>query len=106
MNIGEIVEPGDAGQPTGPMQSGQSFWKDQTAEQLREILDRGLAAGDAFIAAAAEIERRASETARRARQAPVEQDEARQRRLLLVKLAVLLAAVAIGAATALYQFFS
>jgi hypothetical protein len=105
MNSGDIVEPGFDGQPV-PAQPGKSFWKDQTAEQLREILDRGLAAGDAFVAASAEIERRASETARRARQASGEQDGGRQRRVLLVKLAALLAAVAIGAATALYQFFS
>jgi uncharacterized protein YoaH (UPF0181 family) len=105
MNIGDIVERGEVGQATGPAESGQNFWETQTAEQLREILDRGLAAGDAFVAAAAEIERRAGETARRARQAPEDKDEVGRRRLLLAKLGTLLAAVVIGAAIALYELF-
>lgn len=105
MNIGDTVESGGPDQTAGPVQSDQSFWEGRTTEQLREMLDRGLAAGDAFVAAAAEIERRASETARRARQSPIDTHGGRQRRLPLVKLGALLAAVVIGAAVALYELF-
>jgi hypothetical protein len=85
------VEPGD-----------RSAWESYSAEQLREILDRGLAAGDAFTFAAAEIERRAGEVARRAREFSSGVYETRHRRARLAKLAALAIFVASAAAFAIY----
>jgi hypothetical protein len=106
MNIGDMVEPGEHGHPVDSLQADLPWWESRTAEQLREILNRGLAAGDAFTGAAAEIERRASDTARRARQLPSEFDENRRRHLLLVKLCAVAVAAVIGAAVAFYRLLA
>ena len=103
MTMDERVKAGGDGdadlsaQPPAP-----SVWENCSAEQLREILGRGLAAGDAFTGAAAEIERRASEIARRARDTPPSRNERHARALRLARLGVLAAAAVIGAALALY----
>jgi hypothetical protein len=103
MTMDETVKAGeDLDADLSAQTRAPSFWESCTADQLREILGRGLAAGDAFAAAAAEIERRASETARRAREVPTE-NERHVRMLRLARLGVL-AAAAIGAALALYRF--
>jgi hypothetical protein len=106
MNIGDMVKPGEQGEPVDSLQADVPSWESRTAEQLREILNRGLAAGDAFTGAAAEIERRASDTARRARQLPSEIDDSRRRHLLIAKLCAVAVAAAIGAAVALYRLLS
>jgi hypothetical protein len=107
MNIGNIAGSGEHGEPAVPadaVEAGLPYGDGCSAEQLREILDRGLAAGDAFVGAAAEIERRASETARRARGSLPDRIEDRRRGLML--LGAVLVAAAIGAAAAFYQLFS
>lgn len=80
----------------------RAFWESRSAEQLREILDRGLAAGDAFTGASAEIERRARETARRARESSTILDGSRVRRVRAGKVLVLASAAVGAAATAIY----
>jgi hypothetical protein len=44
-----------------------AWWESRTAEELRDIINRGFAGGQVFKAANAEIERRAREETRRLR---------------------------------------
>lgn len=103
MHISDTAEPVDLSEADYAVKaSDQSFWESRTADQLREMLDRGLAGGDAFSGAAIEIERRAGETARRAREFSSGDYGRRDRRLQLAKLATLAVAAAITGALALY----
>jgi hypothetical protein len=102
MNLPEMLGEGMQRETDAAVEANNSsYWGSFTAEQLREILDRGLAAGDAFTGAAAEIERRAGDTARRAR-ILVSQTRGGNRRLRIAKLVVLAAIAAVAAGCAAY----
>ena len=57
-----------------------AWWEGRTAEELRDIIKRGFAGGQAFKAANAEIERRAREETRRLRDLAAAEALQRRRR--------------------------
>ena len=57
-----------------------AWWQSRTAEQLRDIINRGFAGGQEFPAAVAEIERRAREETRRLREQNAAEALRRRRR--------------------------
>lgn len=60
------------------------WWQQRTAEELRDIIKRGFAGGEAFQGAVSETERRAREETRRLRDlAAVAADRARTRKRLV-----------------------
>ena len=61
----ELVPAPDAGESRE--QYSAAWWQRQSAEQLRDIINRGFAGGSVFRDAVAEAERRASEETRRLR---------------------------------------
>jgi hypothetical protein len=58
-----------------------AWWESRTAEELRDIINRGFAGGQVFKAANAEIERRAREETRRLRDLAAA-EAVRRRRLI------------------------
>ena len=75
-----------------------AWWEARTAEELRDIINRGFAGGGTFHGAVAETERRAREATRRLRDAAVASASRRKR----MKVAAIgaLASVAVIAASA------
>ena len=62
-----------------------AWWQGRTAEELRDIIKRGFAGGEAFHAAVSETERRAREETRRLRDlAALAAERNRKRKRLLV----------------------
>jgi hypothetical protein len=57
-----------------------AWWESRTAEELRDIINRGFAGGQVFKAANAEIERRAREETRRLRDQATAEALARRKR--------------------------
>lgn len=57
-----------------------AWWESRTAEDLRDIINRGFAGGQVFKAANAEIERRAREETRRLREQATAAAVARRKR--------------------------
>ena len=57
-----------------------AWWESRTAEDLRDIINRGFAGGQVFKAAYAEIERRAREETRRLREQATAAALARRKR--------------------------
>ena len=57
-----------------------AWWESRTAEDLRDIINRGFAGGQVFKAANAEIERRAGEETRRLREQATAAALARRKR--------------------------
>jgi hypothetical protein len=57
-----------------------AWWESRTAEDLRDIINRGFAGGQVFKAANAEIERRAREETRRLREQATAAALARRKR--------------------------
>ena len=57
-----------------------AWWESRTAEDLRDIINRGFAGGQVFKAANAEIERRAREETRRLREQATASALARRKR--------------------------
>ena len=77
-------------------QFSAAWWERRTAEELRDIIKRGFAGGDAFQGAVSETERRAREETRRLREiAAVEAEQWRKRKR------VIFASIAIAAILAL-----
>lgn len=61
-----------------------AWWQKRTAEELRDIIKRGFAGGQAFQTAVAEAERRAREETRRLREIAAVEAARRSRRNRLV----------------------
>jgi hypothetical protein len=61
-----------------------AWWESRTAEELRDIINRGFAGGQIFKAANAEIERRAREETRRLRDLAAAEAVARRKRKELI----------------------
>lgn len=59
-----------------------AWWQLRTAEELRDIINRGFSGGGAFQAAVAETERRAREATKRLRESAVRDDKLRRRRIM------------------------
>lgn len=57
-----------------------AWWESRTAEELRDIINRGFAGGQAFQAAVAEAERRSREETKRLRALAALQAERRNKR--------------------------
>ena len=60
---GLVVEP-TFGAPTAEMLNSPAWWQARSSDELQAIVHRGIQAGDAFVAAAKEMERRAAEQRR------------------------------------------
>ena len=73
-----------------------AWWEGRTAEELRDIIKRGFAGGEAFQGAVDETERRAREETRRLREAAAIEAESRRKR----KKVIVMASVATIAASA------
>lgn len=73
-----------------------AWWELRSAEELRDIIKRGFAGGEAFQGAVSETERRARDETRRLRDAAALEAE-RRRKLKRVALGTIAAAVAIAA---------
>lgn len=56
----ELARSGDA--PTIDSPGSPEWWHSRSGDELQAIVQRGIQAGDLFIAAASEMERRAKET--------------------------------------------
>jgi len=80
-------------------QFSAAWWEMRTAEELRDIIKRGFAGGDAFQGAVAEAERRAREATTRLRQEAAIAAAARKRRWKLIAIGALasLAVIALAA---------
>ena len=76
-----------------------AWWERRSAEELRDIIKRGFAGGDAFQGAVAEAERRARDATRRLREEAGAAALIRNKRLKLIAIGAL-AAVAVSAASA------
>ena len=75
-----------------------AWWECRTAEELRDIIKRGFAGGQAFEDAVAEAERRARVETRRLREAAAQEAASRHRRnLLILGAAGIASAIAIAA---------
>ena len=75
-----------------------AWWESRTGEELRDIINRGFAGGQAFQSAVAEVERRAREETSRLRAAAALEAERRNKRnRLLIRAAGALAAMTIVA---------
>ena len=61
---GLVVEPTFSA-PTAEMLNSPAWWQARSSDELQAIVHRGIQAGDAFVAAAKEMERRAAEQRRR-----------------------------------------
>ena len=61
-----------------------TWWESRTAEDLRDIINRGFAGGQLFHAANAEIERRAREETRRLRDLAAAQAVSRRKRMEII----------------------
>ena len=61
-----------------------AWWESRTAEQLRDIINRGFAGGPEFPGAVAEIERRAREETRRLRELAATEALRRKKRKLII----------------------
>jgi len=60
MSTGEIVAPPVCGHESfAPEPYSDAWWQERSAEELREIMDKGYRLGPAFAGATAEVERRA-----------------------------------------------
>jgi hypothetical protein len=75
-----------------------AWWEARTAEELRDIINRGFAGGGTFHGAVAETERRARDATRRLREAAVAA-ASRRKRMKVVAIGAL-ASVAVIAAYA------
>jgi hypothetical protein len=76
-----------------------AWWQNRSAEELKDIIKRGFAGGDAFKGAVAEAERRGREATQRLRQAAAVEAERRQKRMRvigLVAFAALLVLISAG----------
>jgi hypothetical protein len=65
-------------------QFSAAWWQRRSAEELRDIIKRGFAGGEAFQGAVAEAERRARDVTQRLRESAAAQAEARRKRRLVV----------------------
>ena len=76
-----------------------AWWQNRTAEELRDIIKRGFAGGEAFKGAVAEAERRGREATKRLREAAAIEAVRHKQRMRLVgfgALAVLVLLVSVG----------
>ncbi len=79
-------------------QFSAEWWQRRTAEELRDIINRGFAGGQTFRAAVDEVERRSREETRRLRDVAARQAEAqRKRNRFILAVGGALAALAIMA---------
>ena len=76
-----------------------AWWERRTAEELRDIINRGFCGGDVFSSAVAETERRARDATKRLREAAARDARYRKRRLMLATAATtaVIAASFVGA---------
>ena len=80
-------------------QFSAAWWEHRTAEELRDIIKRGFAGGEAFQGAVSETERRARDETRRLREiAAVEAEQRRKRK----RVAILASIAAVTVASAAY----
>ena len=70
-----------------------AWWQNRTAEELRDIINRGFAGGEAFQGAVAEAERRGREATKRLREAAVIEAARRKKHMRLIGLGALAALV-------------
>lgn len=83
----------DANQP-----HSAAWWEQRTAEELRDIIKRGFAGGQAFRSAVAEAERRARIETKRLRELAAQESERRNRRnRIILGIAGGAAAIAVAA---------
>jgi hypothetical protein len=74
-----------------------AWWEARTAEELRDIINRGFAGGETFQGAVSEIERRARETTRRLREAAAEAKSRRKRlKIMIIGAVVSIATIALS----------
>ncbi len=78
-----------------------TWWEGRTAEELRDIINRGFSGGQAFQGAVSETERRAREETRRLRTVAAFEAERRRKRNRIIVLGTV-AAVAISASAGLW----
>jgi hypothetical protein len=76
-----------------------AWWEARSAEELRDIIKRGFAGGEAFQGAVAEAERRAREATRRLREEAAAAAIIRRKRLKMIAIGAL-GAVAVSGASA------
>lgn len=79
-----------------------AWWDKRSAEELRDIIKRGFAGGQAFQGAVSETERRAREETRRLRDLAVVEAEHRRKRKKAMVLVTITAAVTIAACAGLW----
>ena len=84
----------------GPRETfSAEWWQNRTGEELRDIIKRGFAGGEAFQGAVAEAERRGREVTQRLRAEAAIEAERRKKRLRIIAggaIAVLLLLFVIG----------
>ena len=76
-----------------------AWWQNRSAEELRDIIKRGFAGGEAFKGAVAEAERRGREATKRLRAEAAIEAEQRKKRMRIIAaaaVAALLVLIAIG----------
>jgi hypothetical protein len=80
-------------------QFSAAWWQRRSAEELRDIIKRGFAGGDAFQGAVAETERRARDVTQRLRESAAVEAEARRKRRLAIlgSAAAISVTIAVGA---------
>jgi hypothetical protein len=79
------------------------WWQNRTAEELRDIIKRGFAGGEAFQGAVAEAERRGREATQRLREAAAIDAERRKKRVRMIAGAVVAALLLLFAIGWLYR---
>jgi ribosomal protein S19E (S16A) len=80
-------------------QFSADWWQRRTAEELRDIIKRGFAGGEAFQGAVAEAERRARDVTRKLREKAAIESEARRKRRLVLLGSLAAVSVTIAAGT-------
>ena len=72
-----------------------AWWQNRTAEELRDIIKRGFAGGDAFQGAVVETERRARDETQRLRQLAAVEAAKRKKRIRMMAVGGVAALIAL-----------
>ena len=86
-------------------QFSAAWWEMRTAEELRDVIKRGFAGGDAFQGAVAETERRAREATSRLRQEAAAQAAVRKRRIKILAVGALVSVATISLSAGIWFAF-
>ena len=92
-----LATAGESSADTAQQPYSAEWWQRRTAEELRDIINRGFAGGEAFQGAVSEAERRAREETRRLRDLAAVATERAIKRKRLVMGSIALVAIAASA---------